>query len=375
MAARGACRNGAPEAVRWEARQSVSTDDVAEKVRFLSSPAAYDPEPTRVTVKETHMSWVFLTEARVYKLKKPLHEPHLDFRSLAARERNCREEVRLNRRLAPDIYLGVVALTHNAEGQLELGGDGTVVDWLVEMRRLPQARMLDHLLIAGKANRQHVLKVVELLARFYPAQHAVSISPADYVQQFRREQAINADMLTAERFALPRRPLTDVLKRVDRMLTDGFPLLAERVDEKRIIDGHGDLRPEHVCLIATPAIIDCLEFSSDLRRLDPYDEIAFLGLECALLGAPWVGPLLLDRLKPILGPVHDEVLEFYWAYRACLRARQAVAHLDDHAPRSPEKWRPLALAYIALADAGLARTLEKVSDGALAKRTADRFGK
>jgi uncharacterized protein len=88
-------------------RQAVSTDAVAEKVRFLGSPAAYEPQPPRVTVRETHMSWVFLTEARVYKLKKPLHEPHLDFRSLAARERNCREEVRLNRRLAPDVYLGV----------------------------------------------------------------------------------------------------------------------------------------------------------------------------------------------------------------------------------------------------------------------------
>lgn len=108
----------------------------AEKVAFLRTPAAYPTHPRRVDVIETHMSWVFLAGDRVYKLKKPVHYPFLDFRTLASREFHCREEVRLNRRLAPHVYLGVVPLTQDHGGALALGGGGEVVDWLVEMRRL-----------------------------------------------------------------------------------------------------------------------------------------------------------------------------------------------------------------------------------------------
>lgn len=353
------------------------SDTTEEKVRFLGSPCAYDPPPAEVTVKETHMSWVFLTDSRVYKLKKPLREPHIDFRSLAAREANCREEVRLNRRLAPEVYLGVVPLVRNADGALELGGApeaGTVVDWVVEMQRLPEERMLDRLLAKAKANRRQINDIADLLAGFYAARNSIAITPADYIQQFRREQAISADYLTAARFALPEHPRDDVIARVDRMLVDGFTPLAERVRSGCIVDGHGDLRPEHVCLTDPPVIIDCLEFSGDLRRIDPYDEIAFLGLECALLDAPWVGRLVLDRLAPTLGPIPEQVLEFYWAYRACLRARQALAHLDHPNPRTPEKWQPLARRYMELAQAGLGRTLQEIGDGAVAKDTANRFG-
>ncbi|MGB3777731.1 MAG: hypothetical protein WA960_05190 [Tunicatimonas sp.] len=114
-----------------------------EKVYFLSQSTPY-PKPTKqVVTKETHMSWVFLTDRHVYKLKKPVKYDFLDYSTLSARRFYCKEEVRLNRRLAEPVYLGTVPLTVNGSAWLQLGGKGTVIDWLVKMQRLPNENMLD----------------------------------------------------------------------------------------------------------------------------------------------------------------------------------------------------------------------------------------
>jgi aminoglycoside phosphotransferase family enzyme len=121
----------------------VRLQGIEEKVAFLSRPEAYPDRPKHVEVKQTHMSWVFLTETCAWKLKKPVRTEYLDFTSPKKRRRNCEREVLLNRRLAPDVYHGVVPLTMAPEGNIQLGGHGKVLDWLVCMRRLPSDRMLD----------------------------------------------------------------------------------------------------------------------------------------------------------------------------------------------------------------------------------------
>ena len=120
---------------------------VAEKVAFLSRPDAYPHRADEVVVRETHMSWVFLAGPRVYKLKKPVRFPYLDFSTLARREAACRAELRLNRRLAGDVYVDVIPLTA-MQHRLALAGSGAVVDWLVVMRRLDERCMLDHAIAA-----------------------------------------------------------------------------------------------------------------------------------------------------------------------------------------------------------------------------------
>ncbi len=122
---------------------------LAAKVDFLSRPDVYDPRPAGVVRRETHMSWVFLAGDQVYKLKKPVRFPYLDFSTLAKREAACRAELQLNRRLAPDVYLGVVPLTKRGD-QLSIGGDGAPVDWLVQMKRLDERFMLDHMIETGR---------------------------------------------------------------------------------------------------------------------------------------------------------------------------------------------------------------------------------
>ena len=120
---------------------------VAEKVTFLSRPDAYPHRADEVVVRETHMSWVFLAGPRAYKLKKPVRFPYLDFSTLARREAACRAELKLNRRLAGDVYVDVIPLTA-VRHRLSLAGSGAVVDWLVVMRRLDERCMLDHAIAA-----------------------------------------------------------------------------------------------------------------------------------------------------------------------------------------------------------------------------------
>jgi len=325
---------------------------INEKVSFLKAPEAYGGRPVAVQAKETHMSWVFVAGDRVYKLKKPAHSPFLDFRTLVAREHNCREEMRLNRRLAPDVYLGVVPLAVDDKGQLSIGGRGEIVDWLVVMRRLPEELILDQAILHHTIERERSGRldaVADLLIVFYRSCFPAEITPSAYVEQFAREHAINEAVLCDPRFELDGAEVSDVVVYVWRNIKDGA-LLKDRVRQGRIVEGHGDLRPEHVCLSDPPVIIDCLEFSRSLRLVDPFDELTFLTLECELLGGGWAGRHILERCSEGLGETPDlELLEFYWSYRACLRARIALVHLLDPHPRTPEKWLPLARRYLQLA--------------------------
>ena len=137
-----------------------------EKVRFLSDPAAYSSVYGEVIARETHMSWVFMAGERVYKLKKPVRFAYLDFSTLDRRAAACRAEYLLNRRLAPDVYLGVMPLTLSPSG-LAISGDGPVVDWLVVMRRLEENETLEAALHGGWLKRAQIDRLATALGAFY----------------------------------------------------------------------------------------------------------------------------------------------------------------------------------------------------------------
>jgi aminoglycoside phosphotransferase family enzyme len=135
--------------------------------------------------------------------------------------------------------------------------------------------------------------------------------------------------------------------------------LESSATEGLLVDGHGDLRPEHVCFETRVAIFDCLEFSEVLRQVDPVDELAALHVECTLLGAEGFGRSLLERVCGAIGwPTRDRLFSLHSARRALLRARLALAHLLDAAPRQPEKWEPLATRYLEIAE----RALDELSE-------------
>jgi aminoglycoside phosphotransferase family enzyme len=302
------------------------------------------------------MSWVFLAGDYAFKLKKPVRYEFLDFTTLAKREFNCREELRLNRRLAPDVYLDVVPLRQAKNGQLTLRAEGRVVEWLVKMKRLPAQRMLDWLIEHRAVEPDAVDAAARCLARFYRSATPVRMPAETVLLRFEAEHERDSKLLRDARFVIDHVAVRAVLAGMKRALSDVRPLIEARAGLKVYVEGQGDLRPEHICLIDQPVIIDCLEFNRDLRILDPFDEIAFLDLECERLGAGWVGQrFLLTCSKLIANPASDALIQFYRAARALLRARLALAHLVEPNPRTPEKWDPRARQYIDLAASSLQR--------------------
>lgn len=324
---------------------------IEEKVAFLRRPESYPGRPAAIEVIETHMSWVFLSEASVYKLKKPVRRAFLDFTTLESRRRNCEREVELNRRLARDVYLGIVPLTCPARGGFELGGEGTAVEWLVKMRRLPAHRMLDHAIRAGTVRREDLRKLTDCLARFYRRAERVATSVQAYRGRFLEGIEETRRELAEPHYGLPAPQVEHLAAAQTRFIVECGGMLDARALEDRIVDAHGDLRPEHVCLNAEPRIIDCLEFKRELRLLDPADELAFLAMECERLGAAALGGKILDQCLTAGGDrAPDALISFYKTYRACLRAKIAVWHIADHEIQGTEKWRERGLEYLALAE-------------------------
>lgn len=326
------------------------------KVAFLRQPTSF-PEPAwRVEAIETHMSWVFLTEKCAWKLKKPVHYDALDFRTLDARRHFCEEEVRLNRRLAPDVYLGVEALRVDSGGHLRLGGTGEAIDWLVRMRRLPEDRMLDYAIRNGEAGVADMDAVAARLATFFRECAPAPLGPEQYRLRLLYSIQQHAKELLAPDFRLSHDLIDSLSRALMTVLRQSASLFDERIKEGRVVEGHGDLRPEHVCLKKpVPLIIDCLEFSRELRTQDAGDEIAFLMLECERLGADALARRLLVSYRRKSGDdLPDGLVAFYQAYRALLRATIAVRHLYEEKFRYSPHWRRRALDYLALGEQRLA---------------------
>lgn len=323
--------------------------ELAEKVKFLSNPSSYPPVTTNVDVRETHMSWVFLADDRVYKLKKPVKYPFLDFSTIFQRRFFCEEELRLNRRLARETYRVVVPLCWSRSEGLNLSGSGEPVDYLVQMKRLSAADMLDTRLRAGCVSRDDIGRVGKLMVGFYAACGSEVTDGQLYLKNLVEEQAVNRAILERPELGA-RENAAPILDMTDRELARLTPKVNERIAAGCMVEGHGDLRPEHVHLGEPVQVIDCLEFSRPMRILDPYDEINYLGLECAMLGASWIRPVLLDMLDAQLGRRPDgDLLALYSGFRAVLRARLCMAHLLEAVVPQPNKWKLLALSYIAMA--------------------------
>lgn len=326
------------------------TDSLQSKVDFLKRPATYG-DTKSVEPIETHMSWVFLTDQYVYKLKKPVSYEFLDFRSVEARHQFCLEEVSINKPLGGDTYLTVVPLMLS-QGALNLNGKGKVVDWLVKMKRLPRENMLHNSILQESIRYDWVQQAAEMLTEFYLQSPPAGIDAKEFKHRIIQDIKKNSDELLRKEFKLSSSLIVGIAASLLHFVMEYSDLFDSRVADGRVVDGHGDLRPEHICLAPKPVVIDRIEFDKNLRLIDVVEELSFLALECEALGSPSAGQLFLNVYRwKSKDKVPDKLIAFYKAKRAFLRAKLSISHLlEKKYARNREKWITRCDRYLQLCE-------------------------
>ncbi|MBN1831765.1 MAG: phosphotransferase [Deltaproteobacteria bacterium] len=321
----------------------------------LLNPASL-PDPTEhVSLIQTHISLVFVADNFVYKVKKPVNFGFLDFTTLEKRKHYCFQEVRLNQRLAQDIYLGVLPIIHDGGGyHIGEGEGGDVVDYTVKMKKIPQHTLMKSLFNRDELREEHLREIAHVLADFHRnAERSPEIDKFGEPEAFR----VNTD----ENFEQTERYKGTTIEEADfyalRDWTDRFymengGLFRERIREGKIRDCHGDLHMEHICLTDKLSIIDCIEFNDRFRYSDILADIAFLLMDLEYQG----GKGFADQLWEFYGQQAGEagmepLLAFYKVYRAYVRGKVTSFRLDDDqiGPREKEAAAQTAVRYFQLA--------------------------
>jgi uncharacterized protein len=292
----------------------------------LARSESYPHRPPSVDVRETHISWVFLAGELAYKLKKPLVLDFLDYGTPARRRDMCAAEVRLNRRLAPDLYLGVRGVALVGDGvELTDEKDPRAVDFVVEMRRYDEEQTLAARLERGELYRRDVVEVGRLLARFHERAPRVTPDGAPVLAAERRFDRNLQELLgdVGQRGEIER--VQGLERFAHAFVTAHARTFWERASRGQVREVHGDLRAEHVLLDDRVRIVDCAEFDPGLRELDVADDLAFLVFDLAARGGERFSEVLVDAYRRACGdPGPDALIAFYAAYRALVRAKVAL---------------------------------------------------
>ncbi len=310
---------------------------LSELVKALSDPAIYPETSQRVEVEQTQMSVVLLAGEYVYKVKKPVDLGYLDYTTLERRRFYCQREVELNRRLCPEAYLGVVAITES-RGQIAWDGEGRPIEYAVKMRRLPREAMMDVLLIDDRVTPQMITGVAQRLERFHrEAETNPTISAFGSIETITKNTSENFEQTTPyvgrtisqEQYEHIREYTEDFIKR-------NAPLFRQRMDDGRIRDCHGDLHTAHICFTDNICIYDCIEFNDRFRYGDVASEVAFLAMDLDRYGAQQLSRTFVDSyLEESKDGELLELLNFYKCYRAYVRGKVEGFKLDD--PLIPEE--------------------------------------
>lgn len=301
----------------------------------LRDPGAYPHPCSAIRLIETHISWVFLTGEFAYKLKKPLNFGFLDFTTLAKREFYCREELRCNRRFAPDLYLDCVPVNRAADGRLQLGGSGELVEWAVKMREFDVDEQVDHVLERGELEAPLLRRFAGQLTGIY----ADAPAPPAAVERFGAAHVAE--------------PVMDNFRELERLCSDPGECAAlgrirawterrhaqlQRVFDERARTGqvrecHGDLHLANLVRRGGDIIaFDCIEFSEALRTIDPICDIAFLFMDCAVRGRDDLAYAFVDAYFDASADYGGAaLLRYYAVYRSLVRAKIAALRLQQSA--------------------------------------------
>ncbi len=315
----------------------------------MGQPGFFPAPPVPVELRQTHISYVFLVGDWVYKVKKPVRFTFLDYSTLDLRKKYCEEEVRLNRRLAPSVYLGVLPILKHGEDFLlgkcnQPNEESAVMEYAVKMRRLPEDRMLDRLVRKGTIGATEMEAIARTLVSFHQgaaADHAATFGSRDSIWQRLSDNFSETEPYIGQ--TISRHRFTRIQEFSLKFLEQRRQLFESRIQEQRIRDGHGDLRAAHICLTKPLAVFDCIEFSQRLRYCDVASEMAFLAMDLDYLGAPELSEQLIAAYADLAKDAAlIELMPFYKCYRAYVRGK--VASLKSREEEVPESEREAAVA-------------------------------
>lgn len=333
-----------------------------QMIQDLQSPAAYPEATDSVQLVQTHISWVFICDEFVYKLKKPMDFGFLDFTSLDKRKHYCEKEVDLNRRLAKDVYLGVfpVILEGDKHKIATSAGSSEPVEYAVKMRVLPTELLMKTKFNSGTLSENDIDRTAKVIADF----HAIAAQSTEINQfgtlatvkfntdeNFQQTQEFIGNSIRQEQF--------DALKTwTDKFYEDNASLLQKRIAADRIRDCHGDLHMEHICLTDPITIFDCIEFNDRFRYSDIASDVAFLMMDLEYHGGAKFAVQLYDSYKKYSGETGsdlDLIIKYYKVYRAYVRGKVTSFQLNDPnisvdrkeaARKTAQKYFDLAYKYI-----------------------------
>ena len=276
---------------------------LAALIAAMSRPEFYRERPRTVELIQTHISCVFLAGEMVYKIRKPVRFAFLDYSTLKQRYHFSREEVRLNRRLAPSVYLGVFPVLYQGDGfvlgeQASSLGGPEVAEYAVKMRRLPDDRILERMVRENRAGKADMARIADKLAEFHAG--AASDHACTYAAPTATWQAVLGNIEECESCVgetLSRQEFERIEDFLRRFMEIHRDLLRERMAQGRVREGHGDLRCEHICLEDGIIVFDCLEFSERLRYCDVASDLAFLAMDLDRLEAPGARRRASGRLR------------------------------------------------------------------------------
>jgi len=307
-------------------------EDMEERqIQSLLQPAAY-PEPAPdVRLIQTHVSWIFLAGKFAYKIKKPVNFGFLDFSTIDRRRFYCQEELRLNRRLCPEIYLDVIPV-RETPGGAAFHGEGAILDYAVKMMRLPEERMADRLLTEGKLTGADVQSIAVTVAAFH--QQALTGGEIDSygsLETIRRNWEENFQQV-AEFTGITITPedLATIREWTGQFMTAKAELFSLRVAGGFIRECDGDLHLENICLTERACIFDCIEFNSRFRYSDTVADIAFLTMDLEFHGRRDLARIFLEKYIAVSGDAGvSELVDFYAVYRAFIRGKVESFRLKD----------------------------------------------
>ena len=317
--------------------------DISSLKKALLNPAIYPDHPGEIRLGETHISLVFLTGNYAYKVKKPVDFGFLDFTSIDKRKYYCEQEVTLNRRLAPTLYLGVIRITEE-DNRIVLDGKGRAIEYAVKMRQIPEEFLMNRLLEKKEVTSGMIEAISEKLVRFY-----FTAETSDRIKSFAKPERVKQD--TDENFEQTEKYIDvtiagdvyqEVKEKTDQFYKTKEGVFYQRIKEDRIRDCHGDLRLEHIFWGEEISIFDCIEFNERFRYTDVAADIAFLAMDLDYHSREDLSEHLIQAY---IGESGDyelmELLNFYKCYPAYVRGKVESFRLGD--PNIPEEEKKEAL--------------------------------